>query len=422
MYNVSYSYYVLQDQFIQLDGRLNAPTGTANYPTYFTSLNGISPYPVRPPWKVAGVDYRVGINTGVSFLNPNTISSSIATVSGPLGTNDNTNTLNLQQDATFDSYDFTLSGGYSINTNGFNLTVTNSKGSKTFVWAQGASVAKTVTVSYCEIDGGGINGGQVFGTLFQMQNFYTTVLTYNWLKNAFADTWNSTANGDITAKYNLIDGYGFGVGSHPDAFQWSGDGTANNILIRFNTCVYGSYSTEGPSSFIDLEPQTVVTSGIMNNPEVGNNVASYTAVATPNITGAVNNGSGLIRLTVTDTAPFLTGDLKYVSGVGGVPNATGQWTITVVSAGAPGTIDLQGSTFAGSYTSGGTIRSIGAIWFRQGGNGTSLQVNNLFFHDNYCDVGEPWQFGPGAGGAVSEGTMTGYRKSGNILLNSGASF
>ena len=98
---------------LEPDGFANAPTGAPQYPTYFTNLNGISPYPVRPPWKVAGVDYRVGINTGISLKDPATISSSIATVSGPLGAGQNANTLNIAADnVTLDGYDFTLNGGY----------------------------------------------------------------------------------------------------------------------------------------------------------------------------------------------------------------------------------------------------------------------------------------------------------------------
>lgn len=69
------------------------------------------------------------------------------------------------------------------------------------------------------------------------------------------------------------------------------------------------------------------------------------------VTGAVNNGSGLIRLTVTAHG-LLTGRVVVVDSVGGVPNAKGAWTVTVVDA---NTLDLQGSTFAGTYTSGGTV-------------------------------------------------------------------
>jgi hypothetical protein len=69
------------------------------------------------------------------------------------------------------------------------------------------------------------------------------------------------------------------------------------------------------------------------------------------INGAVNNGSGLIRLQTSVPHTYEGGDRVDVASVGGVPNATGQWTIS-----APDTthIDLVGSTWGGTYTTGGT--------------------------------------------------------------------
>jgi len=69
-----------------------------------------------------------------------------------------------------------------------------------------------------------------------------------------------------------------------------------------------------------------------------------------NITGAADNGSGLIRLTVKNANALSTGDSVTVASVGGVTAANGTWTVTVASSTA---IDLQGSTFSGTYTSGG---------------------------------------------------------------------
>jgi Pectate lyase superfamily protein len=69
------------------------------------------------------------------------------------------------------------------------------------------------------------------------------------------------------------------------------------------------------------------------------------------VMGAANNGSGLIRLTM-DTTKFVTGDQVVVSSVGGVPNSTGTWIATVVDSTH---MDLQGSTFAGSFTRGGFV-------------------------------------------------------------------
>lgn len=69
------------------------------------------------------------------------------------------------------------------------------------------------------------------------------------------------------------------------------------------------------------------------------------------ITNAANNGSGLIRITTSVSHTYETGDRVSIAGVGGVTNANGRWTITAIGA---TTFDLQASTFAGAYTSGGT--------------------------------------------------------------------
>lgn len=76
-----------------------------------------------------------------------------------------------------------------------------------------------------------------------------------------------------------------------------------------------------------------------------------TQFETLTVTGAVNNGAGLIRLTVTEH-PLATGNKARVQFVGGVSNATGIWTVTVIGA---NTLDLQASVWAGTYTSGGMI-------------------------------------------------------------------
>lgn len=78
-----------------------------------------------------------------------------------------------------------------------------------------------------------------------------------------------------------------------------------------------------------------------------------------NVAGAADNGSGLIRLTISSTASMTTGDVRRVSGVGGTVEANGIWTITVVSG---TTLDLQGSAFVNAFTSGGTVTGNFASW------------------------------------------------------------
>lgn len=70
-----------------------------------------------------------------------------------------------------------------------------------------------------------------------------------------------------------------------------------------------------------------------------------------NIAGVANNGSGLFRLTVAAHG-YRTGNWVNVQGAAGAPATTGQWLVTVIDVNH---FDLQGSTYAAGYTSGGTV-------------------------------------------------------------------
>lgn len=71
------------------------------------------------------------------------------------------------------------------------------------------------------------------------------------------------------------------------------------------------------------------------------------------VSGAANNGSGLIRLTVSSSANVGDQIGLICHSVGGVPNADGVFAGTVIDSTH---VDLLGSTFAGTYTSGGGCR------------------------------------------------------------------
>lgn len=70
------------------------------------------------------------------------------------------------------------------------------------------------------------------------------------------------------------------------------------------------------------------------------------------ITGAANNGGGLIRIEAVSTAALATNQIIAIQGVVGTVEANGNWTITVIDATH---IDLQGSAFVHAYVSGGII-------------------------------------------------------------------
>lgn len=69
------------------------------------------------------------------------------------------------------------------------------------------------------------------------------------------------------------------------------------------------------------------------------------------ITGAANNGAGLIRLVVNSTTALRSGMSMTVSGVTGTVEANGTWAIRVIDATH---VDLLYSTFTNVYTAGGT--------------------------------------------------------------------
>ena len=61
---------------------------------------------------------------------------------------------------------------------------------------------------------------------------------------------------------------------------------------------------------------------------------------------AANNGSGLIRLTISSTSTLATSQEVNVASVSGTTEANGSWIITVIDG---SNIDLQGSTFTNAY-------------------------------------------------------------------------
>lgn len=117
------------------------------------------------------------------------------------------------------------------------------------------------------------------------------------------------------------------------------------------------------------------------------------------VTGAANNGSGLIRLTLASTATLATGMLVAVASVGGVPNATGEWACTVIDSTH---IDLVASTWSGTFTSGGTIdaRTRSATGGAVGDHVGTVQGFALERHVHTATQGGSTTVDPGAGAPV----------------------
>jgi hypothetical protein len=70
------------------------------------------------------------------------------------------------------------------------------------------------------------------------------------------------------------------------------------------------------------------------------------------ITGAADNGSGLVRITLSSSSIMQTGDSAVVWGIVGTTEANNRWTVTRVDSTH---FDLQGTIFTHAYVSGGSF-------------------------------------------------------------------
>jgi hypothetical protein len=216
---------------VYADGSTNAPTvaAGAQLPTILNS------YAVRPPWKIAGVDYPVGIPDGVSFKDPTT-----ATLPSGCGYNGAEKLVGCSSQATITGYDFcnTASGEvglYYTGATGTTLTVTNSNfcgGGNKIQPIQSASNAGNIVVTYSKYTGSGTDGNP-----FVYSIGCNTTLKYVWMLNAGADdvdTADSCASGVHLREFNLYENDGQAVGTHPD---WEQEGTSGSptYTIIYNT-------------------------------------------------------------------------------------------------------------------------------------------------------------------------------------------
>lgn len=123
---------------------------------------------------------------------------------------------------------------------------------------------------------------------------------------------------------------------------------ANSALIKLGSRTIGALSdntVEATSCNARLEPcKRLVLRG-----HPWNFATKRVKLTLKSITGAANNGSGLIRITCVGHG-FSTSDYVTISGIQGTSEANAQWTITKITN---DTFDLQGSSFVNTYVSGG---------------------------------------------------------------------
>lgn len=245
-------------------------------------------YTHRPSWQVAGVDFAVGVPTGIILKDPSTISISGVSI------NTTSHVVTISGDnITLDGYDFTMNGGWPVNVTGANTTISNSAfiantNGNTPIYAN--SGAGNLTVTHCVING--LN--QDPGNLILFQAAATLTVTYSWLYNGSGDGIDmnmgpSSGSSSLIATNNLFQNMGMTSGAHGDLVQFLAGSTTQHIsaYITYNTT---SEVSGGSTQGFEVSPDVGAGTGNITGGEIGHNtftgyISAFTGVTVTDLTG-----------------------------------------------------------------------------------------------------------------------------------------
>ena len=189
-------------------------------------------YPVRPPWKVAGVDYAVGVPAGTRLRDPATLN-----VPG-ISVDTARHLVTLSGDgATLDGYDFAQQGGWGVRVQGRNEIIRRCNfrvGANNLLPIDGGKDATNLTVADSTIDGGG--AGPNAEAIYAVLNFNGQDLTAtrNWFRYTPVDAIDFNGGGRLIVQDNLFHDLGYSIGAHADSVQFT-RGAVHDAIISGNT-------------------------------------------------------------------------------------------------------------------------------------------------------------------------------------------
>jgi hypothetical protein len=209
------------------DGAVNAPSGSAQYP------NELAGYRARPPWKVAGFDYYVGIPHGTVLVSPTSISDPNVKVSGNAVVCSGKDVAVTLTGIDFTGYYVSVpKGGCS------SITITNSKfacaGNKSpaFTFFQDANDGLDVIRSN-NINSGDACGAWPHNVSDPIACGRSCTIEYNWFYHASERIVNMSSA--TLYRWNLIDSPKAEKGAHQNYQQFGGGTTVDLDRVEFNT-------------------------------------------------------------------------------------------------------------------------------------------------------------------------------------------
>jgi hypothetical protein len=211
------------------DGSANASAGKPQLPDLFGGAS------VRPPWRVAGVDYHVGVPEGMTLQAPTaanlpagaSIRGRVVTVS--------------QNDVTLNGFDFSGGGGYGIyiDSGVSGTRITNNLFVDSLATAPPAVVvgpgASNTYIAYNTINGGGAGGNASYGETIYNQGTGLTI-EYNFIEDV-PQHFVTTSGGSLLYAFNLMRNGAMAPGAHLNFLQFTGSHDNPGPLVAFNTLV-----------------------------------------------------------------------------------------------------------------------------------------------------------------------------------------
>lgn len=287
-----------------VDGSLTAPIGgsfiQSNFFTY-ARQSGQSAYSTRPPWKVAGVDYAIGIpSTSLPLLDPlpsGVIASGLAIQGFSVATNGpETYITTSASNPVVDGYDFSLHNGvrcdFSPSATGV-ATVQNcnfkigSNNVNTPGYCISARGSVALIIQNCLIDGNGINfpSNLATGPIWS-QATGAVVLQYNAVLRASQSSLElDPTNNNFTIQFCYFEGINCNNQGHATipSVQWVG--TIPVYTYKFNVGLLSSSMPGGVTAMHELDsasavgPTKITTVNITNNTLIANNPSAAAVFA-----------------------------------------------------------------------------------------------------------------------------------------------
>lgn len=306
------------DGWSELDGRNGAPTGT---PQLSNILSGYNPARI-PPWSVAGVAYKVGIDRTAYPTDGNL--TSYTTFSQAGYTRSSTH-VTISQSGTFDGIDF--SGAYvDITANALTVVFTNCKwdsipGGQTYA-LHVQQTACNLTLRYCEWSTSEDWVGFQAGGTFTMEYCYIHLGGQHPFEQV---------SGVVAAiiRFNLFHNNVIIAGAHNNWMQWGTIGAGSTAVFEFNCSYHDTIDQanivpgEGPQYYAN-NSGTLTSATCKNNTFIA--VLDGSDPTMSNIVHGASVGAGTNTQNYFDTSGCSGGALPAGAYYGGSVTVANGWT------------------------------------------------------------------------------------------------